>query len=47
MRYLMFVDLPVSALCDAIEGELLDGGRGDEDMSAVARVIRARSGLPG
>jgi len=41
------VDLPVSALCDAIEGELLDGGHGDEDMSAVARVIRARAGLPG
>jgi len=40
-------DLPVSALCDAIEARLIARGHGDEDMSAVARDIRSRSGLPG
>lgn len=40
-------DLPVTALCADIERELIDGGHAGEDMSAVARVIRGRSGLPG
>lgn len=39
-------ELPVSALCEAIEGELTAAGHGDDDMSAVARIIRGRSGLP-
>ena len=39
-------DLPVTALCADIERELIDGGHAGEDMSAVARVIRGRSGLP-
>jgi len=39
-------DLPVTALCAEIERELLVGGHAAEDMSAVARVIRGRSGLP-
>jgi 3-hydroxyisobutyrate dehydrogenase len=39
--------LPVTELCDAIEAELIAAGHADEDMSAVARSIRSRSGLPG
>jgi 3-hydroxyisobutyrate dehydrogenase len=39
-------DLPIAALCADIERELVAGGHGGEDMSAVARVIRSRSGLP-
>jgi 3-hydroxyisobutyrate dehydrogenase len=39
-------ELPVAELCDAIEARLIGDGHGDEDMSAVARDIRARSGLP-
>ena len=38
--------LPVSALCADLETELIAGGRGDDDISAVARSIRGRSGLP-
>ena len=37
--------LPVSALCEAIEAGLMGQGHADDDMSAVARSIRARSGL--
>lgn len=37
--------LPVSALCEAIEAGLLGQGHSDDDMSAVARSIRALSGL--
>jgi 3-hydroxyisobutyrate dehydrogenase len=39
--------LPVSALCEAIEAGLIGQGHADDDMSAVARSIRALSGLPG
>ena len=37
--------LPVSELCEAIEAALMAQGHADDDMSAVARSIRARSGL--
>jgi 3-hydroxyisobutyrate dehydrogenase len=37
--------LPVSALCEAIEAGLIGQGHQDDDMSAVARSIRALSGL--
>jgi 3-hydroxyisobutyrate dehydrogenase len=37
--------LPVSALCEAIEAGLIGQGHADDDMSAVARAIRALSGL--
>jgi 3-hydroxyisobutyrate dehydrogenase len=37
--------LPVSALCEAIEAGLIGQGHEDDDMSAVARSIRALSGL--
>jgi 3-hydroxyisobutyrate dehydrogenase len=40
-------DLPIAALCADIERELVAGSHASEDMSAVARVIRSRSGLPG
>jgi 3-hydroxyisobutyrate dehydrogenase len=39
-------DLPVGELCAAIERELVADGHADDDMSAVARSIRGRSGLP-
>jgi 3-hydroxyisobutyrate dehydrogenase len=39
-------DLPIAALCADIERELVAGDHAGEDMSAVARVIRGRSGLP-
>jgi 3-hydroxyisobutyrate dehydrogenase len=39
-------DLPVSTLAEAIEGELMAAGHADDDMSALARAIRGRSGLP-
>jgi 3-hydroxyisobutyrate dehydrogenase len=39
--------LPVSALCEALEAGLIGRGHADDDMSAVARSIRALSGLPG
>ncbi|MEO8230288.1 MAG: NAD(P)-dependent oxidoreductase [Chloroflexota bacterium] len=38
-------DLPVTRLCADIEEALVDGGHADEDVSAVARAIRSRSGL--
>ena len=37
--------LPVTALCEAIEAGLIGQGHADDDMSAVARSIRALSGL--
>ena len=37
--------LPVSALCEAIEAGLMGQGHSDDDMSAVARSIRALSGM--
>ena len=40
-------DLPVTRLCAEIEDALVDGGHADDDVSAVARAIRGRSGLPG
>jgi 3-hydroxyisobutyrate dehydrogenase len=38
-------ELPVTALAAEIETELIAAGHADDDMSAVARSIRARSGL--
>ena len=43
----MGVDLPVTTITAAIEDELIDDGHADDDMSAVARAIRSRSGMPG
>ena len=40
-------DLPVSTLAEALEADLMDAGHANDDMSALARAIRARSGLPG
>ena len=37
--------LPVSALCEALEAGLIGQGHAGDDMSAVARSIRALSGL--
>ena len=39
-------DLPVTELCAEIERALVATGHADEDMSAVARRIRASAGLP-
>lgn len=39
--------LPISALCEQIEAGLIGKGHADDDMSAVARAIRALSGLEG
>ncbi len=40
------VELPVTMLCAEIERGLVEAGHGDEDMSAVARRIRALARLP-
>ena len=40
------VDLPVSRLCAEIEDGVVAAGHGEDDVSAVARDIRQRSGLP-
>jgi 3-hydroxyisobutyrate dehydrogenase-like beta-hydroxyacid dehydrogenase len=40
-------DLPVTRLCAEIERGLVASGHADDDVSAVARTIRAGSGLPG
>jgi 3-hydroxyisobutyrate dehydrogenase len=37
--------LPVSAMCESIETQLMGEGHADDDMSAVARSVRAQSGL--
>ena len=39
--------LPVAALCEQLETALVAQGHADEDMSAVARTIRALSALEG
>ncbi len=39
-------DLPVSALCAEIERGLVAAGHADDDISAVARALRSRAGLP-
>src|SRR5215213_6498071 len=39
--------LPISAICEQLEAGLIGRGRGDDDVSAVARTIRELSGLPG
>jgi 3-hydroxyisobutyrate dehydrogenase len=43
----MGADLPVTELAADLETELIAGGHAAEDMSALARIIRQRSGLPG
>jgi 3-hydroxyisobutyrate dehydrogenase len=43
----MGAELPVSELAADFETDLIAGGHADDDMSALARVIRERSGLPG
>ncbi len=40
-------DLPVAGLAAELETTLIIDGHAEDDMSALARVIRARSGLPG
>ena len=42
----MGADLPVTELAADFETDLVAKGHADEDMSALARVIRERSGLP-
>ena len=42
----MGADLPVAELAAHFETDLVEAGHGDDDMSALARVIRGRSGLP-
>jgi len=39
-------ELPVTELTERLEVALIEAGHGDDDVSAVARAIRARSGLP-
>jgi len=36
----------VTELTERLEVALIEAGHGDDDVSAVARAIRARSGLP-
>jgi 3-hydroxyisobutyrate dehydrogenase len=40
-------DLPVAGLAADLETSLIGDGHAEDDMSALARAIRARSGLPG
>jgi 3-hydroxyisobutyrate dehydrogenase len=42
----MGAELPVTELAADLETDLIGSGHADEDMSALARVIRERSGLP-
>jgi len=42
----MGAELPVTDLAADLETELIAAGHGEDDMSALARVIRERSGLP-
>jgi 3-hydroxyisobutyrate dehydrogenase len=42
----MGAELPVAELAADFEAGLVAGGHADDDMSALARVIRGRSGLP-
>ncbi len=43
----MGAELPVAELAAGFETDLVANGHADDDMSALARVIRERSGLPG
>jgi 3-hydroxyisobutyrate dehydrogenase len=43
----MGAELPVTELAAGFETDLVAEGHADDDMSALARTIRARSGLPG
>jgi 3-hydroxyisobutyrate dehydrogenase len=43
----MGAELPVAELAAEFETELISRDHADDDMSALARVIRERSGLPG
>jgi 3-hydroxyisobutyrate dehydrogenase len=43
----MGAELPVAELAADFETDLVAGGHAEDDMSALARVIRQRSGLPG
>jgi len=43
----MGAELPVAELAAGFEADLVAGGHADDDMSALARVIRQRSNLPG
>jgi 3-hydroxyisobutyrate dehydrogenase len=38
-------DLPVTALVSGYEADLISSGHADDDISALARTIRSRSGL--
>jgi 3-hydroxyisobutyrate dehydrogenase len=40
------VDLPVTRVCADLERGLMADGHADDDISAVARPLRARAGLP-
>jgi 3-hydroxyisobutyrate dehydrogenase len=42
----MGAELPVTDLAADLETELIAAGHGEDDMSALARIIRERSGLP-
>jgi 3-hydroxyisobutyrate dehydrogenase len=42
----MGADLPVTELAADLETDLIAKGHADDDMSALARTIRGRSGLP-
>jgi len=42
----MGAELPVTDMAADLETELIAAGHGEDDMSALARVIRERSGLP-
>ncbi len=39
-------ELPVTRMCAEIEDDIVAAGHGEDDVSAVARAIRGRSGLP-
>jgi 3-hydroxyisobutyrate dehydrogenase len=39
------VDMPVASLAADLEDGLIEAGHGDDDMSALARPLRARAGL--
>jgi 3-hydroxyisobutyrate dehydrogenase-like beta-hydroxyacid dehydrogenase len=42
----MGAELPVATLAAELETDLVAQGHANDDMSALARAIRARSGLP-
>ena len=41
----MGVALPVSAMCEQYENGLVSQGKGDDDMSALGRILRAMAGM--